>query len=461
VIRPRYLAFLWVVATLAGCNGSEDTPPLDGRGTESSARPERPEQTEQTERSPANQVPLTRPVREALGRVIAGLDERRLDVDALGELGGSEDPRVLWLVADLLRLFGTEERRAAQSVFTAITGVALDPDDWGGIRNHLIAGDTPAYPGYREDKRNLFLRIDSRWKPFFDDEDSLIDWRMVDWGGVLMDDRTDGGPGRRCYRCIPALDDPPVTDATGGDWYPEDALVFGVVINGESRAYPKNIMEVHEMVNDELGGRRFAMPYCTLCGSAQAYFTDDVAGFRPLLRTSGLLSRSNKFSFDLYTMSAIDTFTGRAISGPLLDAGVRLTPIAVVVSSWGAWKADYPDTTIVAEDGGVPGWRYPEDPLGGRDDNGPIFPVGDVDPRLPVQERVLGVVAPDGVTVAFPVAEAALSLEAGEAVEYDGISLTLDGDGLRARIDQEDAGAHESFWFAWSQFHPDTRLWRR
>ena len=56
--------------------------------------------------------------------------------------------------------------------------------------------------------------------------------------------------------CIPALDDPGVTDAAGGSWYPDDALVFGVVVGGEARAYPKNIMEVHEMVNDTLGGRR-------------------------------------------------------------------------------------------------------------------------------------------------------------------------------------------------------------
>ena len=51
--------------------------------------------------------------------------------------------------------------------------------------------------------------------------------------------------------------------------------------------------------------------------------------------------------------------------------------------------------------------RYPDDPLRGRDDDGPIFPIGDVDPRLPVQEPVLGVISPDGTAVAFPVEEAA------------------------------------------------------
>ncbi len=42
---------------------------------------------------------------------------------------------------------------------------------------------------------------------------------------------------------------------------------------------------------------------------------------------------------------------------------------------------------------------YPLNPLRGRDDNGPIFLISDVDPRLPVHEVVLGVTAPDGLLV--------------------------------------------------------------
>ena len=124
---------------------------------------------------------------------------------------------------------------------------------------------------------DLFLLIEPRWAPFFDDEDSGIDWRLVGWGGVFIDDRPDATAGQICPRgCIPALDQPAVTDAEGGSWYPDDDLVFGIVIGRQARAYPKNIMEVHEMVNDTLGGRQIAIPYCTLCLSAQAYFTDDV-----------------------------------------------------------------------------------------------------------------------------------------------------------------------------------------
>ena len=143
--------------------------------------------------------------------------------------------------------------------------------------------------------------------------------------------------------------------------------------------------------------------------------------------------------YDRSTWSAVDTFTGEALSGPLHEAGVALTPVAVVTSTWGDWKRQHPETTILER------FRpYPLDPLGGRDDHGPIFPVGDVDQRLPIQERVLGVDAPDG-PVAFPVAPAVIALQEGQAVEMGGVRLELDGSGLRAFIGERDAAAHEAF----------------
>jgi hypothetical protein len=217
-------------------------------------------------------------------------------------------------------------------------------------------------------------------------------------------------------------------------------------------------MEVHEMVNDTLGGRRIGMPYCTLCGSAQAYFTDTEAG-ELLLRTSGLLSRSNKVMYDLRSKSVFDTFTGQAVAGPLQDAGVALEQITVSTSTWGEWKAAHPDTTIVAPDGGI-GRTYSLDPLRGRDDDGPIFPVGAVDPRLPAQELVLGIELDDGMTLAFHVADARRVLEAGDEVTMGGVRLMIDGSGLRTELlDGTPVAGHEAFWFAWSQFHPETTLW--
>ena len=404
---------------------------------------------------------LARGVRDALASVVPALRQQRFPSDAIRTIGMSGDGRLLWYLHDLLRFVGRDSQPILFDAFEELSGAELPGEPFAAMGDRVLAWNLPAPPDYRLLKRDLFLLIEPRWAPFFDDEDSAIDWRLVGWGGVFIDDRPDATAGQICPRgCIPALDQPAVTDAEGGSWYPDDDLVFGIVIGRQARAYPKNIMEVHEMVNDTLGGRTIAIPYCTLCLSAQAYFTDDVEGFRPLLRTSGLLSRSNKFMYDITTFSAVDTFTGEAISGPLFDAGVTLNQTTVVTSTWAAWRAAHPDTSIIAEDGGV-GRSYRRNPLRGRDDAGPIFPVGDVDPRLGVHDIVLGVVAADGTPVAFPVGAARLALEAGEEVTLGGVTLQPDAGGLRAFIDGAETPAHEAFWFAWSQFQPHTLLWER
>ncbi len=399
----------------------------------------------------------------------------------LGEVGNrlddvvaSGDPRVAWILVDLLRLFqGDDTGNRLVDGFETLTGATIDQSQpWSSATNHLMAWDVPAPPGYLEYKRKIFLVVEPRWEPLFADNDR-IDWRHVGWGGVRMDDRPEGSQDRCPRGCIPALDDPPVTDAAGGDWYPDELIVFGIVVNGEARAYPKNQMEVHEMFTDTLGGRRLGIPYCTLCGSAQAWYIDELLDADgaalttnqlndaelalPLLRTSGLLIRSNKMMFDLNSFSLVDTFTGEATSGPLAEAEVRLGAASVVTTTWGEWKQDHPDTTIIAEDGGL-GRSYDLDPLGGRDDNGPIFPIGGVDPRLAVQAQVLGVLTDTG-PIAFPVEETRAALADGERIIVDDIEVVADGGGLRAVDDSgADTGAHQAFWFAWSQFHPDTRI---
>src|SRR5690606_32847523 len=108
--------------------------------------------------------------------------------------------------------------------------------------------------------------------------------------------------------------------------------------------------------------------------------------------------------------------------------------------------------------GGI-GRAYPDDPLCGRDDAGPIFPTGPSDTRLPAQAAVIGVIGPDGQPVAFSVDAARAELAEGRPVALGGIELRADG-GLRATgADGRELVTQQSFWFAWSQFHPSTDLW--
>lgn len=415
---------------------------------------------------PAPEVPagpLPDPVVNELGSLLASINQDGFDAEAVAAIGAEGDPRVGWFLADLMRFFQSPRPAAQLSrAFEASTGTPIDPA--GGLGfvqafNILIAWDLPAWDSYDEWKRDLYTILEPGWAPFFDQNVS-IDWRLITWGGVLIDDRP-LGDSKPCPRsCIPAIDDPPTVPGPEVTWLADSDVVFGLTLNGESLALPRNQMEVHEMANLTLGGRRLGIPYCTLCGSAQAYLTDSVPGDFPtaVLRTSGLLSRSNKVMYDLETQSVFDTFTGQALSGPLGVEGVTLEQVTVVTSTWGEWLASHPDTQVIAEDGGL-GRSYDRNPLGDRDANGPIFPVGPVDPRLPAQEKVVGVIAADGAAVAFPVEATRQALTAGDVVAYKTISVRLDGDGLRIDGPDGEIPAHEAFWFAWSQFHPRTLVW--
>lgn len=428
---------------------SETTSPSTTTVTSGSAYPPPPETPE---------GPLDAESVAAVEELVSGVFSTGWDVTAVDGLVEGGDPRTAWLIADLLRFYqtGTEVEKLTQA-FVDLTGAEFDPTEvefvWA--TNHLIAWELTAWDGYPEAKRALFGQLESIWDRFFA-EDHGIDWRLVTWGGVAPDKRPLDDNGE--CPCIPSLDHPETTDAAGGDWYADREVVFGVVVDDEAIALPKHQMEVHEMVNLTLGGRELGVPYCTLCGSAQAYFVDDVPGVdRLVLRTSGLLSRSNKLMYDLTTGSAIDTFTGKALSGPLGADGVVLEQVSVVASRWGDWKAAHPETRILAEDGGI-GRTYVLDPLGRRDAAGPIFPVGDIDPRLTAHEKVVGVVAPDGTPVAFPVVAARATLAEGD-IEFHGLTVRLE-DAIRVYDPNgEELVSHEAFWFAWSQFHEGTLLW--
>jgi len=361
----------------------------------------------------------------------------------------------------MLRFVALPEAQSALiDAASELLGKKFDSQNaWHDITNHLLAWNIPALPDYLSYKRAIFSSSIPGWQNLFVEGD--IDWRLVSWGGVLIDDRAWDTTDEGC-NCIPAIDNPIVSTVEETIWLKDDDIVFGIEVNGEARAYPRRIMEVRELVNDTLGGRDLGIPYCTLCGSAQAFFTDQLPeGIdRPVLRTSGLLSRSNKVMYDLNTHSIFDTFQGRAVTGPLAEKEITLKQTSVITTNWGSWKRAHPDTTVLLE--GYALGRNP-DFRNKRDADGPIFPIGEVDPRLPVHEDVIGATTASGVPIAFQRSAAFLALSNGEEIEFENIKLELTAGGIRA-IDtnasaDSELGSHQAFWFAWSQFHPETELW--
>ena len=70
--------------------------------------------------------------------------------------------------------------------------------------------------------------------------------------GVKTEDPRDG---------IPTIREPKHVAAGKARWIAPEARVLGLEVNGESRAYPLNVLEGHELVNDTLGGVPVAPNY--------------------------------------------------------------------------------------------------------------------------------------------------------------------------------------------------------
>jgi len=312
-----------------------------------------------------------------------------------------------------------------------------------------------------------------------------------------------GGPGKDG---IPSLTRPKVVGASGGDQFlPPEALVLGVVVNGEARAYPHNVLWWHEIINDTLGGLPITVSYCPLTGSGMVY--DAVVGGQVLeFGVSGLLFDNNLILYDRSTDSLWSQMRVEAICGSLIGSVPTLRP--VVQSTWEAWKSLHPETTVVDFDTGF-SRDYRRYPYGSYDqlfDESLLFPSTLDDPRLRRKELVLGLtqdqiaraypyealgeravvndeLAGRGVLVVFDrEARMALAFDREvegqvltfEAVEGDGFPFrlrdretgslwTLDGRAVEGEL----AGAHieprrtfSAMWFAWAAFNQGTEIFQ-
>jgi hypothetical protein len=218
------------------------------------------------------------------------------------------------------------------------TGKRFD-DTLNGWREWMWTLPYEPHPAYGEFKGKVYARIDPRMQAFFPpDVRASIRLDEIDWGGVGVNG-------------IPPLVYPRVVSAAEARYLRDGHIVFGVVVNGQARAYPKRILAWHELATDRLGDVELTIVYCTLCGTVIPY--ESTVAERVLrFGTSGLLYRSNKLMFDEATASLWSAIEGKPVVGPLVDWDVALTPRAVVTTTWGEWRTLHPHTTVLSQDTG-------------------------------------------------------------------------------------------------------------
>lgn len=265
-----------------------------------------------------------------------------------------------------------------------------------------------------------------------------------------------GGPPRDG---IPSIDRPEFIAAADASFLAEKDRVLGLARDDQARAYPIAIMNWHEVVNDRFGEDSIAVTYCPLCGTGMA-FRSDAGGRRLSFGVSGLLYNSDVLLYDRGTESLWSQLLMRAVAGPL--KGERLTQVPLAHTSWGAWKAEHPDTKVLSTE---TGFRrdYGQDPYAGYSGNVEVyFPVSASSRRYHPKERVLGL-AVDGRFKAYPFAELSRTGHKEISDRFAGLDLTIRFDRTAESARAFDADGRElaavsGFWFAWFAFHPETEV---
>jgi len=185
-----------------------------------------------------------------------------------------------------------------------------------------------------------------------------------------------------------------------------------VKIGDEVRAYPHNILDWHEIVNDQFtingGLERATLNYCPLTGSAMMWKSfmepgDETYG------TSGLLLNSNLIMYDRATETHWSQMMEQAIFG---DQVARIPDrLQVVETTWETWQAMYPETVVLSENTGF-SRDYGKYPYGSfKEDQSLLFEVNNMDDRrLHRKERVLGINVGDS-SIVYPISKFASGIE--------------------------------------------------
>lgn len=185
-----------------------------------------------------------------LNALLFSISSREEGQAILDEIAQSGDTRFVAGLIDVLR-YQRGLTSELGNTLNHLTEQNLPPDwfewvEWAGKHPELESFD-----GYVGWKANLFSKIDPDFLRFlYAGVKVAPDSRPEEivWGGVAVDG-------------IPALDNPKMVDPGQADYLVPQERVFGVSINGDTRAYPARFLDWHEMFNDVVGGEPVSLAY--------------------------------------------------------------------------------------------------------------------------------------------------------------------------------------------------------
>ncbi len=417
-----------------------------------------------------------------LGLMSEQTRERKAAAEALIQTG---DRSLIPGLVDALFFISKTRREEAFDALEALSGEKAPRLYLDWVEKVGAHADWQPKAGYAEWKAALLARIHPTYKKVF-------------YPGaparIRLEEIVSGGVG---FEGIPALDNPTTIPAAKAGYLNDGEKVFGALVGGEARAYPLRMLDWHEMLNDQLGGRPVTLSYCTLCGAGILYDTRTPSGKSYTFGTSGLLYRSNKLMVDRQTLSLWNNLTGEPVVGRLANSPIRLPVLPLTLTTWKEWRTRHPDTTTLALDAALVGrfgFNY-QPGAADRQRRGVSFPVwkksatldpkaevfalriGDPPKVYPIEtllaERIVNDTA-GGTPVVLLADEKSGAVRAfsrgdrtfrngpeGALIDQDGQTWKVSEEGLTAdgREPLARLPGHQAFWFGWYGFYPGSEVY--
>ena len=329
-----------------------------------------------------------------------------------------------------------------------------------------------------------------------------VPYEEIRWGGRQRDS-------------IPAIDSPMFETIPEAElWLTDREPVLVLQLEDDVRAYPISILIWHEIVNDVVAEQPIVITYCPLCNSGLA-FERRLDGQLLDFGVSGNLRFADLIMYDRQTESWWQQFSGEGIVGEL--TGKRLKQVPVSLVSFADFKTQFPNGRILSIFTGYDR-RYSENPYINYDSrlqHHPTFFNGELDERLVSKMRVMTIRMGE-IAVAYPydlltengvihdqiegqdlvvfwqsgtntplyqqyipeardAGSAAIfspevneelltftSTEAGFVDAETGSVWNIFGTAVSGPLQGSqltNLHGHESFWFAWAAFNPDTLVY--
>lgn len=231
-------------------------------------------------------------------------------------------------------------------------------------------------------------------------------------------------------KSFPSIDYPKFIDKEEGlKSFFEHEPVISVTIDGRSKAYPLNMLTMHEISNDSLSGVPILPTFCPLCNSSVVYdrrLSYEGKNYLLDFEVSGMLRNSDMVMADKQTETWWQQLTGSGIVGKL--SGVELTVIPSLVISVKDFFERYPNGEILSPKTNTKSENnYGFNPYENYDSetNKPyeqFFNTSKLDARLPAMERIIDLEGSNGYRV-YP-----FSIIAKEGVindTYDGKHIVI------------------------------------